>query len=374
MTGLRIRSGGEVDFDALAELEGRYRQVGERKATALLFPLLAWLLITGAVAAFGGRRRAAVAVSLLCLSVILLPAVLLLTAAISPSSAVESAIAGLLPVAVAVTLLRLLPGWRAPALACALTVSVFALDLVAGLSLTQKAVIGPNPGLGARFYGIGNELESTLMILTSVGTGAAIQAWAPGMGRRGAAALFLGAGLAGTVIFASGRFGADVGAAIIFPLAAVVGAALAAGRPRLIWLGAVAAAVCVALLALADTLTGGETHFVRSVFDGGSTDSVLGVLGHRLEATWDSFASLPRLPFTLLALLLALLAWRRREWLSRLFEGLPFLRAGMIAAASGSLVGALTNDSGALFLQVGALYLALMVAFTWAADTIGTDP
>jgi hypothetical protein len=373
MTGLRIRSGGEVDFDALAELEGRYRQVGERKGTAMLFPLLAWLLIAGSVAAFGGRRLAARAASLLCVSVILLPSALLLTAAISPSSLVESAIAGLLPVAVALLLMRMLSGWQALAAACAITVGGFAVDLVAGLSLTPRAVIGPNPGLGARFYGIGNELESTLMILTSVGTGAAIQAWTPGIERRRAAVFFLAAGLAGTVTFASGRFGADVGAAIIFPLAAVVGAAVAAGRPRLIWLGAVAAAACVVLLALADTLTGGETHFVRSIFDGGSTDSVLGVLGHRLEATWDSFASLTRLPFTLLALLLALLAWRRRERLSRLFDGLPFLRAGMIAAAAGSLVGALTNDSGALFLQVGALYLGLMVAFTWAAGTLGTD-
>jgi hypothetical protein len=270
--------------------------------------------------------------------------------------------------------LRFLPGWRALSLACGLTVFAFALDLVAGLSLTPRAVIGPNPGLGARFYGIGNELESTLMILTSVGTGAAIQAWAPGLDRRRAAALFLGAGLAGTVVFASGRFGADVGAAIIFPLAAVVGAAVIAGRPRLIWLGALAAAGCVVLLAVADTLTGGETHFVRSIFDGGSTDSVAGVLGHRLEATWESFVSLSRLPFTLLSLLIAFFAWRRRERLAVLFEGLDFVKAGMIAAAAGSVVGAVTNDSGALFLQVGTLYLALVTAFTWAVGHKETDP
>jgi hypothetical protein len=373
MTGLRIGSGGRVDFDALAELEGRYRQVGERKGTAILFPLLAWLLIAGSAAVFGGRRVAADAAVLLCLSVILLPAALLLTAAIGPSSAVESAVAGLLPVAAALLLLRLIPGWPALAAACAITVSAFAVDLVAGLALTPKAVIGPNPGLGARFYGIGNELESTLMILTSVGTGATIQAWAPGIDRRRAALLFLAAGGAGTVVFASGRFGADVGAAIIFPLAAVVGAAVVAGRPRLIWLGALAAVAGVALLALADTLTGGETHFVRSVFDGGSTDSVAGVLGHRLEATAQSFASLQRVPFTLLAMLIAFVAWRRRTSLSKLFRRFDFIRAGLIAAAAGSAVGAVTNDSGALFLHVGALYLSLVTAFTWAAGAIGTE-
>jgi hypothetical protein len=373
MTGLRIGSGGEVDYRALGELEGRYQQVGKRKDTAILFPLLTWLLIAAAAALVRGRRYAPTSAATLCLAVVLLPATLLLTASLSPSAAVESAIAGLLPVAVALTMVRRLRGWDALALACAVTVTAFAIDLVAGLSLTPKAVIGPNPGLGARFYGIGNELESTLMVLTSIGTGAALQARGQSMDRRRAALAFLATGLAGTVVFASGRFGADVGAAIIFPLAAVTGAATVARRPRLIWLGGLAALAGVVLLAVADTLTGGETHFARSVLDGGASESTLEVLGHRLESTWESFATVSRLPVTLLALGLIVLAWLRRDWLRSMLSGREALRAGLVAAAVGSLAGALTNDSGALFLHVGTLYITLAFGFIWAVDSTVTE-
>ncbi len=373
MTGLGIESAGEVDYEALGALEGRYRQVGKSRGTAILFPLLAWVLIALGLILGSRRRLAAPVLSVLCLSVILLPAVLLLTAALSPSAPVESAIAGLLPVAAALLIVMRSPGWSGLAIACAATVAAFAIDLVAGLALTPKAVIGPNPGLGARFYGIGNELESTLMVLTSVGAGAAILAWGRHLETRAQAATFLAVGGVATVVFASGQFGADVGAAIIFPVAAVVAAATVLGRPRLIWLGALAVVVALALLAVTDTVTGNETHFVRSLFEGGSSDTAVEVMLHRLESTAESFTRLSRLPVTLLALVLIGLAWARRDRIARLLDGLDPLRAGLAAAAAGSLSGALTNDSGALFIHVGVLYLGLTLAFIWAARPIGTD-
>jgi hypothetical protein len=365
MSGLAIESGDRVDFDALAELEGRYRQVGESRGTALLIPLLVWSLVFGAVLLIGGGRYRVLAGSTFCLAVILLPAVLLLTASISPTAGVESAIAGLLPPALALLLVLRLPGWRAMAVACGLTVLAYSVDLVAGLDLTPRAVIGPNPGLGARFYGIGNELESTLMVLTSIGTGVALRVWGSDLTSRRQAGLFLLAGLAGTVIFASGSFGADVGAAIIFPVAAVVGAALVLNRPRLVWLGLTAAAVALLLLAAVDTLTGAETHFVRAVFEGGSGDSALDVVLHRLGATVDSFTRLSRLPVTLVAIALIVWAWLRRDRIEALLEDLPAVRAGLAAAAAGSLVGAVSNDSGSLFIQVGVLYVGLAILFAW---------
>jgi hypothetical protein len=365
MSGLAIESAGRVDFAALAELEGRYRQVGESKGTAMLIPLLVWFLAFGAVLLIRGGRYRVLAGSTLCLAVILLPAVLLLTASMSPTAGVESLVAGLLPVLLALLLVRLLPGWPAMAVACGLTVLAYSVDLVAGLDLTPKAVIGPNPGLGARFYGIGNELESTLMVLTSIGTGVAIQVWGSALDRRRQAAVFLLAGFTGTVVFASGRFGADVGAAIIFPVAAVVGASLVLKRPRLVWLGLAAAVVALLFLAAVDVLTGAETHFVRSVFEGGSGDTAVDVIFHRLDATVDSFTRLSRLPVTLLAVALIVWAWLRRDRLEHLLEGLPAVRAGLVAAAAGSLIGAVSNDSGALFIHVGVLYVGLAILFAW---------
>lgn len=373
MTGLPITSGGRIDYQALNELEGRYQQVGKRRGAALLVPILIWVLLAGAAALLSGGRLSRVALQMLALSAILLPAALLLTAAISPSLGVERAVATLLPTAVAALLLRFLPGFQALAAACFLTVGPYAIDMLAGSVLTPKAVVGPNPGLGARFYGIGNELESSLMIMTSVGVGAALSAWGSDLNPRRAAAVFLVAGLVGTAIFAAGRFGADVGAAIIFPVAAVIAAAFVLGRPRLAWLAVLVALVSLALVAAVDALLGGESHFIRAIFDGSSGDSTGQVLVHRLTETADSFTRLSRLPITLVAIGLIALAWVKREHIEWWLKPSPALRAGLIAAAAGSLVGALSNDSGALFIQVGVFYLGLILGFIWAAHNKRTD-
>ena len=364
MTGLPVTSGGDLDLDRLADLESRYEQVGKRRGAALAIPLLLRIALA-ALVSFGSRGLyARPAVRLLCLSTILLPAVLLLTAALEPSLAVERAIATLLPVLIAALLMRIAPGWLSLAIACGLTVIPYGIDMLAGSALTPRAVIGPNPGLGARFYGIGNELESTLMILTSIGTGAALT-WNVTPARR-SAITFLLVGLVATVVFAAGRFGADVGAAIVFPVAAVVAAALAIGRPRLAWAGLAAAVAALALVALADIVSGSETHFVRSIV-GGSGGSFFEVIGHRLDATLESFTRVSRIPVTLVAVAMIVLAIRKRDLIRLWLADMPMLQAGIVAAAAGSVVGALTNDSGALFIQVGVLYLALVLGFAWTA-------
>lgn len=364
MTGLPVESGVELDLDRLAELEGRYEQVGKRRGAALAIPLLLWIGLVALISAGSRGIYSRPAVRLLCLSTILLPGVLLLTAALSPTLGIERTIATLLPVLIAALLMRLAPGWQSLAVACGLTVIPYGIDMLAGSVLTPLSVVGPNPGLGARFYGIGNELESTLMILTSIGTGAALTCFRAA--DRRAVTTFLVVGLLSTVVFAAGRFGADVGAAIVFPVAAVVAASIAAGRPRLAWAGLAVAAAALALLALVDIVSGSETHFVRSVV-GGSGGSLFDVIGQRLDATRESFTRLSRVPVTLAALaVIALGVWKRdliRDWL----EDVPLVRAGFVAAAAGSLVGALTNDSGVLFIQVGTLYLALVLGFAWTA-------
>lgn len=370
MTGLPVGSGGELDTGRLADLQNRYEQVGKRRGAALAIPLLLWMALAGLVSLVSRGLYSRPAVQLLCLSTILLPGVLLLTAALEPSLAVERAVATLLPVLLAALLMRLAPGWLSLALACGLTVVPYGIDMLAGSALTPRAVIGPNPGLGARFYGIGNELESTLMILTSVGTGAALT-WNLTPTRRSALA-FLLVGLVATVVFAAGRFGADVGAAIVFPVAAVVGAAFASGRPKLAWISLAAAGAALLLVALADIVTGSETHFVRSVV-GGSGGSIFEVIGHRLEATIESFTRVSRIPVTLVAVAVICVGVWKRDVVLGWVAKTPMLRAGIAAAAAGSLVGAVSNDSGALFIQVGTLYLALVLGFAWTLMNSGRE-
>ena len=83
-----------------------------------------------------------------------------------------------------------------------------------------------------RFYGIGNELEALLAVLIVAGTGAGLTGFGPRLPPRRCAFAFLAIGIVCAFVFAAGRFGADVGAAIVFPVGAAVAAAAIAARRR----------------------------------------------------------------------------------------------------------------------------------------------
>ena len=105
-----------------------------------------------------------------------------------------------------------------------------------------------------RFYGIGNELEALLAVLVVAGTGAALAGFAPRASRAGARPPPSSpSGSLAAFVFAAGRFGADVGAAIVLPVGAAVAAAAIAGRGgAAALLLVVAAPVAVARAAGAD--------------------------------------------------------------------------------------------------------------------------
>ena len=86
-----------------------------------------------------------VALPLLAVTVAYLPAVLLLTAALQPSELAERLIAGIGPPALALATLRLAPPFGALAIAGAVSVLGYAVDVVAGSTLTALSLMGPNP-------------------------------------------------------------------------------------------------------------------------------------------------------------------------------------------------------------------------------------
>ena len=96
------------------------------------------------------------------MAVAYLPAALLLTAALQPSELAERLIAGIGPPALALVTLRLASAYGALAIAGAVSVLGYAIDVIAGSSLTELSLMGPNPAGGVRFFGIGNELEATI--------------------------------------------------------------------------------------------------------------------------------------------------------------------------------------------------------------------
>jgi hypothetical protein len=375
MSGEAIRSEGSVDPAAIESLGARMEVISHRRGPVIGWSLLAWLGLMVLTAAASRGRLARPAVRLTGLAVIYMPLVMLLGAALEPGESAEVLLVMLGAPLLGALTLAMLSGYRALAAAAAITVLAYAIDVIAGSPLTSLSLLGPNPGLGVRFYGIGNELEALLAVLIVAGTGAALAGFAPSLSRERCGAAFLVIGLLCAFVFAAGRFGADVGAAIVFPVGAAVAAAVIAARSRRGVLLVIAAPFAVlALLALIDLVSGANAHLTRSVLDAGGLGDLADVAQRRLQLSAHSFSRPVLLVFLpVVAILVALAIWQRerlREWL-RLW---PALRAGLIGAVAATIVGTLANDSGALLLEIGTAYLLVFAGFAWAESSSGDDP
>jgi hypothetical protein len=380
------QAGAGFDGDPLAVVRDagpgdRLFDVADRRGPVLGVTLLAWLAAVGLALAVDRARAGRPALRLLALSLAYLPLFCLLSAALDPSISAERALLMLGAPLLAALTLKVLAGYRALAFACAATVLAHTIDLIAGSPLIQLSLAGPNPAAGHRFYGIGNELEAALVTLVLVGTGAALTGSAPrqwgesrkrraasSLSRQRGAATFLVVAAIFSFVFAYGRYGADVGAAIVLPLGAAVAAALLIDRPRLALLALAVPLPALALLAAVDLLTGSDAHLTRTVLQADSGGDALGVVGRRLGEAGESFGHtllLAILPFVLVG---GVVAWLRRERLALWLSDVPAMRAGLAGGLAATLAGTVANDSGALLLEIGVLYLAAFIGFAWAEN------
>ncbi|HKF84094.1 MAG TPA: hypothetical protein VKB23_14160 [Solirubrobacterales bacterium] len=375
MSGQPIGSEGSVDVGATESLGERMAVISERRGPVVGLNVAVWLLALVLVALLSRGRLARPAVRVAGLAIVYLPLVLLLGAALEPGETAERLLVLLLCPLLAGVTLRLLPGYRALAVAAAATVLAYAVDVIAGSPLTSLSLLGPNPGLGVRFYGIGNELEALLAVLVVAGTGAGLAAFAPRSSGRAAAWVFVASGLLAAFVFAAGRFGADVGAAIVFPVGAAVAAAVITGRGRRpLALALIAAPLAViALLALVDLLSGANAHLTRSVLDAGGLGDLADVAQRRLQLSAHSFVRPVLLAFLPIVVAAAALAYLRRDRLRAWVEGVPAIRAGLLGALAATAVGTLANDSGALVLEIGTAYLLVFAGFAWAESAANSE-
>ena len=344
----------------------RLWDVADRRGPVAGVSLLAWLAVFGLALALSRERAGRPAARLLALSFVYLPLALLVGAALEPGVGAERLLVMLGAPALAALTLAALGGYRALAVACAVTVLAQVVDLLAGSPLTQLSLAGPNPAAGHRYYGIGNELEAIMIVLVLAGTGAALAGFAPRLDGRRAAVVFLVVAIILSFVFAYGRFGADVGAAIALPFGAVVAAALCLGRPHLALLALAVPLPALALLAAADLLSGADAHLTRTVLQADGSGDVLSVIGRRLGEAGESFGRpllIAGLPLTIAG---AALAWLRRDRIDAWLDGMPAMRAGLAGALAAVLLATIANDSGALLLELGAAWLGALLAFVWA--------
>jgi hypothetical protein len=291
-----------------------------------------------------------------------LPSVLLLTGKLAPSAPVEGLIVAVACAALALATDRVRPWPRALVLPAAVAVVVHVADLALGSALVSRSLMGPNPVLGSRFFGAGNEIEITLAAIGLLGLGGAL-ATASARGR------VWGFAVGGAVLafaMAWGRLGADVGAVPTVIAGATVAALVSAGNiswGRRIAILLVAPIAGLAALALLDLATGGDAHFSRSVLEAGGLDQIADVAERRVRLSYRSLGR-GMIPF-LVALALGGLAvgFRFRDALLASTEGFPGVRAAVYGVLAAVLVGALTNDSGPIILLIGSSYLLFTVVY-----------
>lgn len=159
----------------------------------------------------------------------------------------------------------------------ALFLAAFAAALAADPELNSLAVLGARPDGGGRFYGIGNQVETLLLVPVLAAAAIGGLRWLAGLT------------VLSLVTIGWSKAGADGGGLLVYVTALGVLALRVRGRaltPRRI----AALAPAVVLLGLAfvglDALFGGASHVTHAV--GSGPGSLGGDLGHRLRLSWAS--------------------------------------------------------------------------------------
>jgi hypothetical protein len=254
--------------------------------------------------------------------------------------------------------------------------SAITVDLALGSHLITRSILGPNPGYGSRFYGVGNELKSGLMVLLLAGLAAALT------GRpksRRAALTVLGSGLVLGVILGSGRLGAGVGAAIIVASASAVAAMMMLPGPMTVKRVAILVAspvVGLGLLAALDALTaGGQGHLSNSVLALDSFSGFWETVERRSTLAWQQLVGGSMPVITSICVLAAAFAIRNRH-IFKPFAG-PIWPAALVGGLAGGVIGSFTEDSGPLLIVVATITLAGVCSYLLGrpdAHGTGQDP
>jgi hypothetical protein len=374
MRGEPITTAGSLESQSLSALMARLRVVAGRRLKALGILLCAWLALLLASAIPSPARSllsGAWAMRAGALGVLWTPVVVLITAALEPSAAVEYAtiaVGCLMLGALTDVLLRWPHALLAPAIVGVLALLV---DALAGTQLLMRSLLGPDPILGARFYGIGNELKSGLAVLVLAALAAALHPAQPG---RRAVLAVAGTGIALGVVEGSARIGAGVGGVILVAAGFAV-AAVMMGDPRSAWasttrrrapivlLAPLAGLVALAALDLATAHGGG--HFTGSVLDVRSAADARDIIVRRYSAAFDELENHMMPLATAFALLCAGLGLRGRERILRPVEGGRAWLAALAGGLTAGIVGALAEDSGPVLLVVAVFTLGCVLTYLW---------
>jgi hypothetical protein len=362
MEGRVVESRRDGDAEAVRERMSRLDVLVKRRGPALKAFAAAFLLLSAAL--WLGRRREGLRAAgrIGFLGALWLPGMALVTAGFAPSRTTEVIVLAVSSLALGALTDRLVPWPVAPAVPAAIVFGAHAIDLARGSPLVGASLAGSNPKGGARFFGVGNELEAILAIEVLLGLGAALtlvsRRWVP---RVFAIGCLVAAGVVG-----SGRLGADVGGVITIG-AGAAGAVLASlpgplTRRRLL-LAALVPVGAVLALVLLDLATGGDAHLTRTVVHGSGPGEWVDIAQRRFTIAFRGLQDRPVAITVAIGLVCFALALRRRDRLYAPLRDQPAFMAGIWGGFWATVIGALSNDSGPVIFSLGFLGLLFATGY-----------
>ncbi|WP_413451570.1 hypothetical protein AA0Y32_15465 [Georgenia phoenicis] len=311
----------------------------------------------------------------------------------SPGLVVYTATIGIAALIAGLALAR---PWRRQLLApvgivAGITALVLAVDVLTGARLQLAALMGVQPQVGGRFYGINNSSFALWATSTLLAASCLVEPLVRRGRRRAAAAVVAVVGLIATVLNGAPGIGADFGGPPALLPAFIILALLALGV-RLTWrrvalvLGA-AAAVAISF-SLIDWMRppAERSHlgrFIETVLDGGLFDVVLRKLGQNLANLFGSTLTFLAVGGIALVVLVLTQPLRRAArsgdhaaygWLAkgsslrRLEADARMLRPALVAVAVALGIGFGVNDSGIVIPAIGvsvAVPLLIAVVAAW---------
>jgi hypothetical protein len=250
---------------------------------------------------------------------------------------------------------------------------LYVADLANSSHFIIRSLLGPNPRFGSRYYGIGNELESSLPVLLFIGLAALLY----GRTRsRAGAAIFAGAGLVLGAAIGSGRLGADVGGVITVGAGTAVAAILMLpGRltVRRVIVACLVPLVALVGLAALDLATGGNSHFTRTVLHAHGENALHDIFVRRYELAWNALKR-GLMPFpTAIALLTLAYGIKYRDRVYAPLAGSDTWRAALAGSIAAGVAGSLSNDSGPLLLVISTFVVVAATVYVRGDPRLARD-
>ncbi len=366
MRGKPLEAHGPLRLGSIEALMRRLQVIGGRRLPAFGWLLCAWLALL-ALCAWRPRSRAW-ALRVGALGVLWAPVAVLIPAALEPGAAAEYAIIAVACLTLGALSDLALPWPRAPIAPALAAVVILTVDALAHTQLLMRSLLGPDPLLGARFYGIGNELKSGLAVLVLAAVAGVLY---PAVRGRRAALAMAGAGVVLAVVEGSARIGAGVGGVILvcfsFAVASVL--LLGGGGARRALIVLIAPLAGLVALAAIDLLTAhGGGHFTGSVLHARSASDVRDLIVRRYSAAWGELHNHVMPLATILALAYAVIGLKERERLLAPVHGDPAWLAAMAGGVAAGVVGALVEDSGPVLLVVAVFTLGCVATYLWGRE------